>query len=96
MAKSRDGIPASKLNDDELRKELHSIYRTREETFLNATSDALEEHTRRMFELEKEFKRRFPRETKPATRRTRAGARRGRRVPGTKREPQLTTIRRRS
>lgn len=85
------GVRPRDLEDDELRKELRSLYRTREDTFLNATEDALEEHTKRMLELEREFRRRFPKETKPAARRTRAGARRGRKVMGTKRRPQRTT-----
>jgi hypothetical protein len=93
MAKSRGTVPPSELSDSELRKELKSIYRTREYTFLNGTPKALKEHTDRMFELEGAFRRRFPQETKPAARRTRAGARRGGRAAGTKRKPQLTTLR---
>lgn len=88
-----EGVRPRDLEDDELRKELGSIYRTREDTFLNGTDQALEEHTKRMFELEREFLRRFPRETKPAARRTRAGARKGRKVRGTKARPQSGTRR---
>jgi hypothetical protein len=88
-----EGVKPRDLDDDELRKELRSVHRTREDTFLNGTDKALEEHTKRMFELEKEFGRRFPKETKPAARRTRAGARRGRRVRGTKAKPQRSTTR---
>src|ERR1043165_7352013 len=47
------GIPPSDLDDEELRAELEQLYRTREDTFLNGTPQALEEHTHRMFELEK-------------------------------------------
>jgi hypothetical protein len=89
----QQGVKASELEDEDLRKELRSIHRTREDTFLNGTPRALEEHSKRMFELEKEFLRRFPRETRPAARRTRAGARKGRRVRGTKRSPQRSTTR---
>jgi hypothetical protein len=88
-----EGIPASELDDDDLRKELHSVHRTREDTFLNGSEQSLEEHTSRMFELEEEFMRRFPRETEPAAQRTRAGARSGRASPGTKRRPQRSTTR---
>ena len=86
------GIRPTDLEDGELRKELKSLYRTREGTFLDGTEEALEEHTKRMFELESEFRRRFPKETKPAARRTRTGARRGR-ASGTKRKPQVNTLR---
>ncbi|MGH2795058.1 MAG: DUF6158 family protein, partial [Actinomycetota bacterium] len=88
-----EGVRPKDLDDDELRKELSSIHRTREDTFLNGSEQALEEHTKRMLELEREFLRRFPRETKPAARRTRAGARRGRKVRGTKARPQASTTR---
>lgn len=87
------GVKARDLDDDELRTQLRSVHRTREDTFLNGTEKALEEHTKRMFQLEKEFRRRFPKETKPAARRTRAGARRGGRVPGTKARPQPSAAR---
>lgn len=93
MARRPEGVKPSELEDGELRKELKSIYRTREDTFLNGTRKALDEHTERMFELEKEFRRRFPKETKPAARRTRAGARSGGRTRGTKRKPQLSAAR---
>jgi hypothetical protein len=88
------GVPGKELDDDELREELHSLYRTREETFLNGSDDALMEHTKRMLELENEFMRRFPRETRPARRRTRAGARGRLSVRSTKRKPQASTLRR--
>jgi hypothetical protein len=92
MPRRSEGIPAAELEDEDLRKELQSLHRTREDTFLNGSEQALEEHTRRMFELEEEFLRRFPRETAPAARRTRSGARTGR-TPGTKRKPQRSTAR---
>lgn len=70
------GIPASDLDDDKVRKELRQLYRTREDTFFNGSAQALEEHTRRMLELEREYAARFSGETAPAPARTRSGARR--------------------
>lgn len=93
MPRRSEGIPPADLEDEDLRKELRSLHRTREDTFLNGSEQSLEEHTRRMFELEDEYLRRFPRETAPAAQRTRAGARTGRAVPGTKRKPQRSTTR---
>ena len=93
MPRRSEGVGAAELADKDLRKELRSLHRIREDTFLNGSEQSLEEHTRRMFELENEFLRRFPRETEPAARRTRAGARSGRRPPGTKRRPQRSTTR---
>jgi uncharacterized protein DUF6158 len=92
MPRRPEGIAPSELEDEDLRQELGSLHRTREDTFLNGSEQSLEEHTRRMLELEEEFLRRFPRETEPAARRTRAGAR-GRPAPGTKRTPQRSTAR---
>jgi hypothetical protein len=94
MPRRPEGVRPRELSDQELRKELRSLYRTREDTFLNGTQKALDEHTRRMRGLEREYLRRFPRETRPAARRTRAGARTNRRVPGTKRRSQESTLRR--
>ncbi|NYH80003.1 hypothetical protein FHR84_003352 [Actinopolyspora biskrensis] len=68
------GIEAAELSEDALRRELRHLHETRNETFLHGSSDALEEHTRRTFELEREYLRRHPeREVDP--RRTREGAR---------------------
>lgn len=69
------GLPARDLDDGELREELLQLYRTREETFLNGSSNALRAHTDRMLELEHEYVARFPEETAPAPERTRSGAR---------------------
>jgi hypothetical protein len=93
MPRRSEGIPPAELDDQDLRKELRSLHRTREDTLLNWSEQSLEEHPRRMFELEEEFLRRFPRETEPAARRTRAGARSGKAAPGTKRRPQRSTTR---
>lgn len=92
MKTATGGVKPSELSNDELRKELRSLYRTREDTFLNGSEQALEEHTKRMFELEQEFLKRFPKETAPAARRTREGARTGR-APGTKAKPQPSATR---
>lgn len=70
------GVPASQLDDDELRRELFHMYETRRETFLDGSRQALAVHTDRMLELEHEFAARFPQEIKPSPLRTRKGARR--------------------
>ncbi|HEX9775355.1 MAG TPA: DUF6158 family protein [Actinomycetota bacterium] len=70
------GLPASRLGDDDLRRELHTLYRTREDTFLNGSPQALRAHTDRMLELEREYAARFPQEAAPDPGRTRRGARR--------------------
>ncbi|MGJ7907357.1 DUF6158 family protein [Actinopolyspora sp. H202] len=70
------GVEATELSEVDLRRELRHLHETRNETFLHGSSDALEEHTRRTFELEQEYLRRHPeREVDP--RRTREGARAG-------------------
>jgi len=66
------GIPGSQLSDDDLDRELLHLHRTRHETFLNGTEDALETHTKRMLELEAEFLRRFPDRATPDPARVRA------------------------
>ncbi len=88
-----EGVDASELKDQDLRKELRSLHRTREDTFLNGSKQSLEEHTERMMDLEREFLRRFPKEAQPAAQRTRVGARTGRAPSGTKRKPQRSTTR---
>jgi hypothetical protein len=75
MAHRPEGIPAEQLEDDDLRRELHHLYETREDTFFNGTGDAFEMHTARMLELEQEYARRKPQETKAEAARTREGAR---------------------
>ena len=69
------GIPAEQLEDDDLRRELHHIYETREETFFHGSGDAFEIHTERMLELEQEYALRKPQDTKADPARTRTGAR---------------------
>lgn len=54
------GIPPVELTDEDLRRELSHVHETRHDTFLNGSAHALATHTRRMFELELEYLRRFP------------------------------------
>jgi len=69
-----EGVQASELSEDDLRRELAHVHETRHTTFLHGSQDALEAHTRRMGELESEYLRRHPeREIDPD--RLRAGAR---------------------
>ena len=70
-----EGVPPQELGDDDLRTELQHLHRTREETFLNGSPQALGRHTERMLALEEEYARRFRSETEPDDDRTRAGAR---------------------
>jgi Family of unknown function (DUF6158) len=67
------GIPASQLSDDDLERELTHLHKTRHDTFLQGTEDALETHTSRMLELEQEYLRRFPDRSAPNPLRVRAG-----------------------
>lgn len=69
-----DGIDPATLDDPHLLKELETIHRTRHETLLYGSADALEAHTNRMGALEEEYLRRHP-ERQVAAGRTREGAR---------------------
>ncbi|GAA1042240.1 hypothetical protein GCM10009557_67740 [Virgisporangium ochraceum] len=61
------GIDPSTLDVEDLLRELRSLHDTRHETLRHGSDDALENHNRRMLELEKEYLRRFPqREVDPA------------------------------
>ncbi|NDL55845.1 DUF6158 family protein [Phytoactinopolyspora mesophila] len=75
MTQRPEGIPAQELDDDDLRREVRHLHDTRHDTLLDGSQSALEAHTKRMLELEAEFLRRFPAETAPDPRRTRAGSR---------------------
>ncbi|MCX5402740.1 DUF6158 family protein [Streptomyces sp. NBC_00335] len=68
------GPSAGGLEEGRLMKELEAIHRTRHETLLHGSEDALVTHTRRMAELEREYVRRHP-ERAQTTGRTRSGAR---------------------
>lgn len=75
MADHANGVPASDLSDDDLRREVTHLHETRHDTLLGGSEDALEAHTKRMLELEEEFLRRFPEASAPDPLRTRAGSR---------------------
>jgi Family of unknown function (DUF6158) len=55
-----DGVPADQLDDDDLLRELESVHRTRHDTFLHGSVQALRHHTERSTELELEYLRRRP------------------------------------
>lgn len=64
---SHTGVDPTHLSADDLLRELQSLHDTRHETFRHGSDDALENHNRRMLELEREYLRRFPqREVDPA------------------------------
>ncbi|GGW36218.1 hypothetical protein GCM10010340_12510 [Streptomyces griseoloalbus] len=68
------GVEPSRLDDQQLMKELETIHRTRHDTLLYASNDALRAHNERMAQLEGEYLRRNPRRPVAAGR-TREGAR---------------------
>lgn len=69
------GVPPAELEEAQLIKELENIHRTRHDTLLHGSPDALTAHSRRMAELEGEYLRRHP--SRQVTKnRTREGARR--------------------
>ncbi|MFJ3669213.1 DUF6158 family protein [Streptomyces sp. NPDC090106] len=79
------GVDPSRLDDQQLMKELESVHRTRHDTLLYGSNDALRAHNGRMAALEGEYLRRNP-GRRVASGRTRAGAReRGRGEPQTPR-----------
>jgi hypothetical protein len=68
------GVDPTSLDDQQLLKELETIHRTRHDTLLHGSRDALAAHNVRLAELEGEYLRRHPR--RPVTPgRTREGAR---------------------
>ncbi|GAB2793366.1 DUF6158 family protein [Streptomyces chlorus] len=68
------GVEPNRLDDQQLMKELETIHRTRHDTLLYASNDALRAHNERMAQLEGEYLRRNPRRL-VASGRTREGAR---------------------
>ena len=68
------GIDPSELSDSQLVKELENIHRTRHDTLLHGSADALHAHDERMRELEQEYLRRHP-DRPVSSGRTRDGAR---------------------
>jgi hypothetical protein len=75
MVDTSHGVPPTRLSDEALSRELERLHCTRRETFLHGSEDALEVHTERMLELEREYLRRFPDRVTPDPARTRAGSR---------------------
>lgn len=72
--RASSGVDPARLDDEQLLRELESIHRTRHDTLLHGSKDALGAHNLRMAELEGEYLRRNP--ERPVTAgRTRAGAR---------------------
>ncbi len=69
-----NGVDPAQLDEDDLVRELESLHRTRHETFLRGSNDALLAHTNRVAALEQEYLRRHP-ERNVDPERTRAGAR---------------------
>ncbi|MFF2848951.1 DUF6158 family protein [Streptomyces sp. NPDC058001] len=68
------GVEPGRLDDQQLMRELETIHRTRHDTLLHGSNEALHTHNERMAQLEGEYLRRHPR--RPVARgRTRAGAR---------------------
>ncbi|MFF6779627.1 DUF6158 family protein [Streptomyces sp. NPDC012510] len=68
------GVQPDQLDDQQLMKELESIHRTRHDTLLHGSSEALRTHNERMAQLEGEYLRRHPRRP-VVSGRTRDGAR---------------------
>ena len=68
------GVDPSRLDDQQLMKELETIHRTRHDTLLYGSNEALRTHNDRMAVLEGEYLRRNPRRLVSASR-TREGAR---------------------
>ncbi|MGW0947338.1 DUF6158 family protein [Streptomyces sp. NPDC002623] len=68
------GVDPDRLDDQQLMKELETIHRTRHDTLLHGSNDALRAHNDRMAQLEGEYLRRNPRRFVSPSR-TRDGAR---------------------
>ena len=54
------GVDPAELSDDDLLRELASVHETRHQTLRHGSDAALDNHTRRTGELEKEYRKRFP------------------------------------
>ncbi|MFE2138395.1 DUF6158 family protein [Streptomyces sp. NPDC059466] len=55
------GVDPDRLDDQQLMRELETIHRTRHDTLLHGSNDALRTHNVRMAQLEGEYLRRHPR-----------------------------------
>jgi len=75
MPQGKLGVTARTLTDQALKRQLRTMWRTREETVIHGGSHAIAAHTHRMLELEYEYISRFQHETTPAPARTRRGSR---------------------
>jgi hypothetical protein len=84
MTDRSHGISPDELGDEDLRREVAHLHETRHDTLIGGSESALRAHTERMLALEREFLRRFPHDSAPDPRRTRAGSREaaGQPVPG--------------
>ncbi|MEV5439946.1 DUF6158 family protein [Streptomyces sp. NPDC052682] len=74
QGRTATGVDPGHLDDQQLMKELETIHRTRHDTLLYGSNDALRAHNERMAQLEGEYLRRNPRRPVAAGR-TREGAR---------------------
>ncbi|MDI5967237.1 DUF6158 family protein [Streptomyces sp. SL13] len=72
--KDDPGVAPGALDERALLRALEALHRTRHETLLYGSVDALRTHSSRMTALEGEYLRRHP-ERSPSPGRTRAGAR---------------------
>ncbi|WP_030900782.1 DUF6158 family protein [Streptomyces sp. NRRL F-5126] len=68
------GVAPARLEDQQLLRELETLHRTRHDTLLHGSKDALDRHNTRTAELEGEYLRRHPKRHVLAGR-TREGAR---------------------
>jgi len=75
MPQGKLGVTARKLSDQALKRQLRTMWRTREDTVLHGGAHAIATHTHRMLELEYEYISRFQSETTPTPARTRRGSR---------------------
>lgn len=74
MADHPTGVAPELLDDRTLLRELEALHRTRHDTLLYGSAEALRTHSARMAALEGEYLRRHPSRS-PLAGRTRAGAR---------------------
>lgn len=68
------GVDPRELDDEDLFRELRRLHETRSDALFRGSDDALERHTARMRELEREYLERFP-ERHVDPERLRSGAR---------------------
>jgi hypothetical protein len=73
-ARAAQGVDPALLEDQQLLRELETLHRTRHDTLLHGSKDALDTHNTRTAQLEGEYLRRHPKRHVLAGR-TREGAR---------------------